>query len=74
MKDGKTESKTLFPLLFPCSTSSFLFEIGVEELPADDVDTAYATLSTRVPTLLKELNLAMATSASSLPQAARCFC
>ncbi|NWF65089.1 MAG: glycine--tRNA ligase subunit beta, partial [Chloroflexi bacterium] len=25
--------------------------------PADDVDTAYAALSTRVPTLLKELNL-----------------
>lgn len=37
--------------------SSFLFEIGVEELPADDVDTAYAALSARVPTLLKELNL-----------------
>jgi glycyl-tRNA synthetase len=37
--------------------SSFLFEIGVEELPADDVDTAYQALSARVPTLLKELNL-----------------
>jgi len=37
--------------------SSFLLEIGVEELPADDVDTAYAALSARVPSLLKELNL-----------------
>ena len=37
--------------------SSFLLEIGVEELPANDVDTAHAHLSTRVPTLLKELNL-----------------
>jgi glycyl-tRNA synthetase len=36
---------------------SFLLEIGVEELPASDVDIAYAAVSTRVPTLLKELNL-----------------
>jgi glycyl-tRNA synthetase len=37
--------------------SAFLLEIGVEELPASDVDSAYAAVSTRVPTLLKELNL-----------------
>ncbi|HAX68584.1 MAG TPA: glycine--tRNA ligase subunit alpha/beta [Anaerolineae bacterium] len=37
--------------------SAFVLEIGVEELPADDVDTAYQALSARVPTLLKELNL-----------------
>ncbi len=37
--------------------STFLLEIGVEELPASDVDIAYAAVSTRVPTLLKELNL-----------------
>jgi glycyl-tRNA synthetase len=37
---------------------SLLFEIGVEELPANDVDTAHAHLTTRVPALLKELNLA----------------
>ena len=37
--------------------ANFLLEIGVEELPADDVDTAYAALSARVPTLLKELHL-----------------
>jgi glycyl-tRNA synthetase len=35
-----------------------LFEIGVEELPANDVDTAHSQLSTRVPALLDELNLA----------------
>ncbi len=37
--------------------SSFLLEIGTEELPANDVDTAYQALSSRVPTLLKELYL-----------------
>ncbi|MDP1547009.1 MAG: glycine--tRNA ligase subunit beta, partial [Anaerolineales bacterium] len=42
---------------FDVRPATFLLEIGVEELPADDVDTAYAALSTRVPTLLKELNL-----------------
>jgi glycyl-tRNA synthetase len=44
-------------LPIPNSPLPFLLEIGVEELPADDVDTAYQALSTRVPTLLKELNL-----------------
>jgi glycyl-tRNA synthetase len=44
-------------IAFPNIASSFLLEIGVEELPADDVDTAYAALSARVPTLLKELHL-----------------
>lgn len=44
-------------IAFPNTASSFLLEIGVEELPADDVDTAYQALSARVPTLLKELNL-----------------
>jgi glycyl-tRNA synthetase len=37
--------------------SSFLLEIGVEELPANDVDTAHGLLSARIPTLLKELHL-----------------
>ena len=35
----------------------FLLEIGVEELPANDVDTAHAYLTTRVPALLDELHL-----------------
>ncbi|MCL5612194.1 MAG: glycine--tRNA ligase subunit beta [Chloroflexi bacterium] len=37
--------------------SSFLLEIGVEELPANDVDSAYVTLTSRIPTLLDELHL-----------------
>lgn len=37
--------------------ANFILEIGVEELPASDVDIAYEALSTRVPTLLKELYL-----------------
>ena len=41
----------------PNSQLPFLFEIGVEELPANDVDVAHAHLSTRVPTLLDELRL-----------------
>ena len=39
------------------SPQSLLFEIGVEELPASDVDTAHEHLTTRIPTLLKELYL-----------------
>ncbi|MGQ9832749.1 MAG: glycine--tRNA ligase subunit beta [Candidatus Villigracilaceae bacterium] len=38
----------------PCS---LLFEIGVEELPASDVDSAHEQLLTRIPTLLDELHL-----------------
>jgi glycyl-tRNA synthetase len=37
--------------------ASFLLEIGVEELPAHDVDTARAQLESRVPLWLRELNL-----------------
>ncbi len=37
--------------------SSFILEIGVEELPANDVDSAYVTLTSRIPTLLDELHL-----------------
>src|SRR5215211_556287 len=37
--------------------ANFILEIGVEELPADDVDMAQAQLSTRVPALLDELHL-----------------
>ncbi|MBI1794691.1 MAG: glycine--tRNA ligase subunit beta [Chloroflexi bacterium] len=36
---------------------SLLFEIGIEELPASDVDTTHAHLTARVPTLLDELHL-----------------
>ncbi len=54
-KGNRESSKPQLPT--PKSPLPFLLEIGVEELPADDVDTAYAALSARVPTLLKELNL-----------------
>lgn len=37
--------------------NTFLLEIGVEELPASDVDVAREALSTRVPALLDELYL-----------------
>ena len=37
--------------------SSFLLEIGVEELPSADVDTALSQLRERAPSLLKELSL-----------------
>jgi glycyl-tRNA synthetase len=45
------------PATFDLQPSMFLLEIGVEELPASDVDTAHAHLTTRIPTLLDELHL-----------------
>ncbi|MFN8463203.1 MAG: glycine--tRNA ligase subunit beta [Anaerolineales bacterium] len=39
------------------SLQSLVLEIGVEELPASDVDSAQAYLVTRIPTLLDELHL-----------------
>lgn len=54
---GKPKAAALDLSAFRNQPSAFLLEIGVEELPADDVDTAYAALSARVPTLLKELHL-----------------
>jgi glycyl-tRNA synthetase len=57
-ESGKPKAAALDLSAFRNQPSAFLLEIGVEELPADDVDTAYAALSARVPTLLKELNLA----------------
>ncbi len=41
----------------PNSPLPFLLEIGVEELPASDVDVAHGLLATRIPTLLDELRL-----------------
>ncbi|MCL4273066.1 MAG: glycine--tRNA ligase subunit beta [Anaerolineales bacterium] len=55
--DTRKSNIELSNIAFPNIASSFLLEIGVEELPADDVDTAYGALSARVPMLLKELNL-----------------
>ncbi|GAB4504907.1 MAG: glycine--tRNA ligase [Anaerolineales bacterium] len=44
-------------IAFPNVPTPFLLEIGVEELPASDVDAANAYLVTRIPTLLDELYL-----------------
>ncbi len=60
IQNGKSESRRQSAQdhsTFRNQPSAFLLEIGVEELPASDVDIAYAAVSTRVPTLLKELNL-----------------
>ncbi len=53
---NRESGKTNLPI--PNVPTSFLLEIGVEELPADDVDSAYSQLVTRIPTLLDELRLA----------------
>ncbi|MEW5940391.1 MAG: glycine--tRNA ligase subunit beta, partial [Chloroflexota bacterium] len=55
-REQRTEiSKPDYSLLSaPCS---LLFEIGVEELPASDVDSAHAYLVSRIPTFLDELHL-----------------
>ena len=54
----ETRNSVSRPQTLPVSSpQSLVFEIGVEELPAADVDTAYAQLSARTPTLLDELNL-----------------
>ncbi|MDP3186796.1 MAG: glycine--tRNA ligase subunit beta, partial [Anaerolineales bacterium] len=37
--------------------ANFLLEIGTEELPAGDLDTALEQLKANVPTLLDELRL-----------------
>ncbi len=41
----------------PTETADFLFEIGVEELPADDVDDALMQLQTLAPAFFEELRL-----------------
>jgi glycyl-tRNA synthetase len=45
------------PATFDLRPSTFILEVGVEELPASDVDAAYEQLSARMPTLLDELHL-----------------
>jgi len=56
-KRMKDELKTFTPSTFIPHPSSFILEIGVEELPADDVDVAHSYLVTRIPLLLNELRL-----------------
>ncbi len=55
--EKRAETSKPAPYSLVSSLQSLLLEIGVEELPANDVDTAQALLSTRVPALLKELSL-----------------
>ena len=59
LRQGKGEkSKGEFALpLIPSSPQPFILEIGVEELPASDVDSAHDQLVTRLPSLLDELHL-----------------
>jgi glycyl-tRNA synthetase len=45
------------PATFDLRPSTFILEIGVEELPASDVDAAREQLTQRIPTLLDELHL-----------------
>jgi len=54
---GKPKAAALDLSAFRNQPSAFLLEIGVEELPADDVDAAYSQLVTRIPSLLDELRL-----------------
>lgn len=53
------KSPTLETILPPApeAAANVLFELGVEELPADDLDDALDQLNERVPELFDELNL-----------------
>lgn len=56
-KAGVDLQKTLRLPPRPAEASDFLLEIGVEELPSADLDSALAQLRERVPALLAELRL-----------------
>lgn len=55
-KRQKAEIKTTAPKPI-LQSSSFILEVGVEELPASDVDSAYETLQQKASTLFDELHL-----------------
>lgn len=56
--ESKKQKADSFDLsAFRIQPSDFLLEIGVEELPASDVDSAYETLQQKVSTLFDELHL-----------------
>src|ERR1041385_4020185 len=58
LKEVRSKKKEVRDLATsPLSNSHFLLEIGTEELPSGDVDTALAQLRQRVPSLLNELSL-----------------
>ncbi len=57
-KEQAASAKTIpAEVAAPANEAPFLFEIGVEELPAADVDSALAQLRERVPAWLKGLGL-----------------
>ncbi len=56
-ESGKPKAVALDLSAFRNQPSAFLLEIGVEELPANDVDIAYEQLTQRIPSLLSELRL-----------------
>ncbi len=55
-RKAETTASSSRVILHP-SREAFILEVGVEELPANDVDSAHAYLVTRIPTLLDELHL-----------------
>ena len=60
LKEGQrsqVKSQVPRPSTLNLEPSTFLFEIGTEELPAADVDTALTQLRERVPAVLEELSL-----------------
>src|SRR6266498_5568603 len=54
---SKVKSQVAGRSTFDVRPATFVLEIGVEELPAGDVDTAYEQLIQRIPTLLNDLHL-----------------
>jgi glycyl-tRNA synthetase len=57
IKDQGTKETPAPVLLSLTSPAPLLFELGVEELPPDDLEDALAQLNERIPTLLDELRL-----------------
>jgi glycyl-tRNA synthetase len=55
VKDQAVSSKS--PSTFPLQTAGFVLEIGVEELPASDLDSAIEQLKINVPRLMEDLHL-----------------
>ncbi len=54
---GKGGEHPLSPIPYPLISSPLLLEIGTEELPASDLESAIEQLKSRLPALLEELRL-----------------
>ena len=59
LKNGSamTAHRTPAPASLPTAPAEFLLEIGTEELPAADLESAISQLNERVPSMLDELRL-----------------